>query len=112
MTPILFCLVCAYMLHSSLMYTGKGALIGVAVLLLGLPVLWDREAWPRHFGNQSPKPMKKLLLLIASLACSTPALTQTAAAPIVPTAPGSFPSASQTSTMSRHPWKSSQRCSA
>ncbi len=34
-TPIIFCLVCAYLLYSSLMYTGLGALIGVAVLVLG-----------------------------------------------------------------------------
>ncbi|HEX8310209.1 MAG TPA: APC family permease, partial [Chthoniobacteraceae bacterium] len=39
-TPILFCLVCAYMLYSSLSYTGQGALVGVGVLLLGLPVFW------------------------------------------------------------------------
>ncbi|CAN5255838.1 amino acid permease [soil metagenome] len=38
-TPILFCLVCAYMLRSSLAYTGKGALAGVAVLLAGVPIL-------------------------------------------------------------------------
>lgn len=34
-TPIIFCGSCAYLLYSSLMYTGVGALIGVAVLLLG-----------------------------------------------------------------------------
>jgi amino acid transporter len=34
-TPFLFCLVCAYLLYSSLMYTGLGAMVGVAVLLLG-----------------------------------------------------------------------------
>src|SRR5690554_1435542 len=34
-TPILFCLVCAYLLYSSLMYTGFGALVGVAVLIFG-----------------------------------------------------------------------------
>ncbi|CAN5625716.1 amino acid permease [soil metagenome] len=39
-TPILFCLVCIYMLRSSLAYTGIGALIGVGVLLAGLPVLF------------------------------------------------------------------------
>jgi amino acid transporter len=38
-TPILFCLICAYLLYSSLVYTGTGALVGVAVLLLGLPLL-------------------------------------------------------------------------
>lgn len=35
--PVLFCLTCAYLLYSSLAYTGLGALIGVAVLLLGVP---------------------------------------------------------------------------
>jgi len=35
-TPLLFCAVCAYMLHSSLAYTGKGAFVGVGVLLAGL----------------------------------------------------------------------------
>ena len=39
-TPILFCLVCVYMLRSSLTYAGIGALSGVAVLLVGLPVLF------------------------------------------------------------------------
>ena len=34
-TPILFCLTCAYLLYSSLVYTGRGALVGVAVLLVG-----------------------------------------------------------------------------
>jgi amino acid transporter len=37
--PILFCLVCAYMLRSSLAYTGSGAWIGVAVLAAGVPVM-------------------------------------------------------------------------
>ncbi|MFB2120118.1 APC family permease [Parapedobacter sp. 2B3] len=34
-TPIIFCGSCAYLLYSSLAYTGVGALVGVAVLLLG-----------------------------------------------------------------------------
>jgi basic amino acid/polyamine antiporter, APA family len=38
-TPILFCLSCAYLLYSSLNYTGMGAMVGVAVLLAGIPVL-------------------------------------------------------------------------
>jgi APA family basic amino acid/polyamine antiporter len=38
-TPILFCLTCAYLLYSSLVYTGLGALVGVAVLLVGTPLL-------------------------------------------------------------------------
>jgi amino acid transporter len=39
LTPALFVATCAYMLWSSLAYTGRGALLGVAVLALGLPLL-------------------------------------------------------------------------
>ncbi|MFN4179576.1 MAG: APC family permease [Armatimonadota bacterium] len=39
LTPLLFCVFCIYMLQSSLSYTGVGALVGVAVLLVGIPVL-------------------------------------------------------------------------
>lgn len=39
-TPLLFCASCAYLLYSSLSYTGIGALVGVLVLLAGLPLLW------------------------------------------------------------------------
>lgn len=39
LTPILFCAICAYMLQSSLAYTGIGALVGVGVLLAGVPLL-------------------------------------------------------------------------
>ena len=35
LTPLLFCGACIYMLYSSLVYTGKGAWVGVAVLLTG-----------------------------------------------------------------------------
>lgn len=38
-TPILFCATCAYLLYSSLAYTGLGALVGAGVLVLGLPLL-------------------------------------------------------------------------
>lgn len=38
-TPILFLLACAYMLYSSLAFTGPGALFGVGILCLGIPVL-------------------------------------------------------------------------
>lgn len=38
--PIFFIVVCLYMLHSSLMVTGIGALVGVGVLLAGLPLLF------------------------------------------------------------------------
>lgn len=39
-TPALFCLTCVYLLYASLVYTGRGALLGVAVLLIGVPVVW------------------------------------------------------------------------
>jgi amino acid transporter len=47
-TPILFCLTCAYLLYSSLAYTGLGALVGIAVLLAGTPLLLisDRREQP------------------------------------------------------------------
>jgi amino acid transporter len=37
--PILFCLMCAYLLYSSLAYTGRGALVGVVVLVVGVGLL-------------------------------------------------------------------------
>lgn len=39
-TPALFVLTCLYLLYSSLMYTGLGALVGVVVLLAGVPLLF------------------------------------------------------------------------
>lgn len=39
LTPILFCATCAYLLYSSLAYTGFGALLGVAVVAAGAIVL-------------------------------------------------------------------------
>lgn len=38
--PALFCLTCAYLLYSSVIYSGLGALVGVMVLLTGIPVMW------------------------------------------------------------------------
>lgn len=37
--PLLFCAIAGYMLYSSVAYAGRGALLGVAVMLAGLPVL-------------------------------------------------------------------------
>lgn len=37
-TPIIFCLTCGYLLYASLAYTGVGALAGVSVLAVGLPL--------------------------------------------------------------------------
>ncbi|MDQ3290473.1 MAG: amino acid permease, partial [Bacteroidota bacterium] len=39
LTPLIFCLTSAYLLYSSLMYTGLGALVGVGVLLSGVLLL-------------------------------------------------------------------------
>jgi amino acid transporter len=39
LTPILFCVLCGYLLYSSLSFTGIGALVGVAVVVSGTPVL-------------------------------------------------------------------------
>jgi basic amino acid/polyamine antiporter, APA family len=38
-TPLVFCATCAYLLYSSLAYTGFGALLGVAVVAAGAVVL-------------------------------------------------------------------------
>jgi amino acid transporter len=40
LTPILFCLICGYLLYSSLAYTGFGSLVGVAVAIAGIPFLF------------------------------------------------------------------------
>jgi APA family basic amino acid/polyamine antiporter len=39
LTPIVFCLACAWLLYSTAVYAGIGALFGVGVLLLGTPLL-------------------------------------------------------------------------
>ncbi|MBD2441079.1 amino acid permease [Nostoc sp. FACHB-110] len=43
LTPLLFCAVCCYLLYSSLVYTGVGAIVGVLVVAAGIPLLlWNR----------------------------------------------------------------------
>ena len=39
LSPLLFCTICVYMLQASLTYTGSGALVGLIVLLSGVPLL-------------------------------------------------------------------------
>jgi basic amino acid/polyamine antiporter, APA family len=39
LTPLLFCAVAGYMLHASVAYAGRGALLGLGVMLAGIPVL-------------------------------------------------------------------------
>ncbi len=41
--PTLFCAICGYLLYSSLVYTGIGAIAGVIVVLLGLPFIRRTE---------------------------------------------------------------------
>jgi amino acid transporter len=43
LTPIVFIATCAWMFYSSLVYTGVGALVGVAVLIAGVPLLLLRR---------------------------------------------------------------------
>ncbi|MCX2738991.1 APC family permease [Pontibacter anaerobius] len=50
-TPLIFCLTSAYLLYSSLVYTGLGALVGVAVLLIGVLLLLALPALNRWSGN-------------------------------------------------------------
>ena len=41
--PLLFCATCIYMLQASLTYTGIGALVGIVVLLTGIPLLLVKQ---------------------------------------------------------------------
>ena len=55
LTPILFALVCLYMLYSSLAFTGIGALFGVSILLVGLPVLiWAKKYRGKRQNTRVP----------------------------------------------------------
>jgi amino acid transporter len=47
-TPLLFCAICAYMLHASLLYASMGALVGVGVLLTGVPLILIQKKTNRH----------------------------------------------------------------
>ena len=57
-TPILFCGSCLYMLQASLAYTGVGALVGVAVLLAGVPVLFLARYWQHRYPTEKLDPPK------------------------------------------------------
>jgi len=49
--PLLFCASCIYMLRASLAYTGIGALVGVVVLVTGIPVFWLARSSHRRAGR-------------------------------------------------------------
>ena len=63
LTPILFCVTCAYMLHASIAYTGVASLVGLCVLAAGTPLLLFRRKDP---GSDTPLPR-----------AAAPALTET-----------------------------------
>jgi amino acid transporter len=44
LTPLLFCATCLYMLYSSVAYTGFGALMGLSVVVLGVPLIWFQNS--------------------------------------------------------------------
>lgn len=49
--PVILCAASAWMFYSSLVYAGPGALLGVAVLLVGAPLIWlqgRRERQPQQ----------------------------------------------------------------
>src|SRR5690606_18427967 len=55
LTPLLFCAVCAYLLYSSLAYTGVGAFVGVAVLAVGAIVLFFINNQDTHVKQKGEK---------------------------------------------------------
>ncbi len=38
-TPLVFCAICVFMLYSSIAFTGRGAFVGICVLLSGVPMM-------------------------------------------------------------------------
>lgn len=56
-TPLVFCMTSAYLLYSSLMYTGLGALVGIGVLAVGALLLLALPAIERRM-NRSTNPSK------------------------------------------------------
>ncbi len=56
LTPLIFCGMCLYMIRSSLAYTGIGALVGVGVVLAGLPLLWFGRTRAKAGASLKPEP--------------------------------------------------------
>ena len=52
-TPIIFCLTCCYLLYSSVMYTGWGALVGIGVLLAGVLLLLTVPVLEKNKGSHT-----------------------------------------------------------
>ena len=51
LTPLFFCITCVYMLRSSLVYGGGGALVGLAVLAAGALLLLAKPHDPKKRGE-------------------------------------------------------------
>lgn len=49
--PLIFCATCLYLVYSSVIYTGGGALIGIAILAAGVPVYLFGRAYERPVGT-------------------------------------------------------------
>jgi amino acid transporter len=70
-TPLLFCSVCIFMLVSSFLHTGRGALFGVIALAAGVPLLWLMRSvgtTPLPERERRKETMKKVVLPLAALA--------------------------------------------
>jgi amino acid transporter len=63
--PIIFCATCAYMLYSSVTYHGKWALVGLAVLAAGIPLMLMSESRPDVPG-QPPAPPRGFTPIVPS----------------------------------------------
>jgi APA family basic amino acid/polyamine antiporter len=46
--PVIFCTACAYMLYSAAVYAGWLSLLGMAPVILGLPLYWLSEMMGRR----------------------------------------------------------------
>jgi basic amino acid/polyamine antiporter, APA family len=58
-TPLLFCAFAGYMLYASVAYAGRGALLGLAVMVAGIPILtWARI---RAAANAPTEPVEPVV---------------------------------------------------
>ncbi len=53
-TPLIFCATCLYLVYSSLMYTGLGAIAGVLIIALGVPLYMIGGRLARNDRRLSP----------------------------------------------------------
>ncbi len=54
LTPLLFCAVALYMLHASVAYAGRGALLGLGVMLAGIPIILLARSRPAPGSSIQP----------------------------------------------------------